>query len=194
MKSVDILFALHPITVAFDQLSIPYYIGGSIASSVYGFARMTRDIDIAADIKKNQVKLLSELLQNEYYIDPDMIFEALDRKTSFNIIHNKSMIKIDIFIVGNDPYQLSALQRKRKDNLEENASKQEYFFSSAEDIIINKLKWYEMGGKISDRQWLDILGILKVQGDGLNRKYLEEWTKKLGLYDLLLKAYKESID
>ena len=68
MKSVDLLSALHPITIAFEKLSIPYFISGSIASSVYGLARMTRDIDIAADIMENQVQPLTELLEPEYYI------------------------------------------------------------------------------------------------------------------------------
>jgi len=73
MKSVDLLAALHPITIAFDKLSIPYFISGSIASSVYGLARMTRDIDIAANIRENQIQPLTELLEREYYVDSDMI-------------------------------------------------------------------------------------------------------------------------
>jgi len=102
------------------------------------------------------------------------------------------MIKIDIFVVPDDPYQLSAI--KRKDTFEGNNSRREYYFSPPEDIIINKRKSYDMGGGTSERQWLDILGIIKVQGDTLDKKYLSKWTFKLSLHELLMKAFDESFN
>ena len=38
MTTPDILVALTPVVEAFDRLLIPYYIGGSVASSIYGIA------------------------------------------------------------------------------------------------------------------------------------------------------------
>lgn len=72
MKLPDILQALQPVISAFDKLSIPYYIGGSIASSVYGIAQATMDVDIVAVIKIENVSSLKRILVNEYYIDEDM--------------------------------------------------------------------------------------------------------------------------
>ncbi|OQY01380.1 MAG: hypothetical protein B6I22_14525 [Desulfobacteraceae bacterium 4572_123] len=129
MKTPDILLAVQPVIQAFEKLSIPYYIGGSIASSVYGMARAT--------------------------------------------------IKIDVFIHENEPYRNEAFQRKRKDTLEETGTIQ-FYFSSPEDIIIHKLQWYKMGGFVSERQWLDIIGVVKVQADLLDKKYLKRWSAKLG--------------
>jgi hypothetical protein len=172
-------------------MSIPYYIGGSIASSVYGMARATLDVDIVADLKVDHIAPLKQFLEHQYYIDEDMIAEAIRTNSSFNLIHLETMIKIDVFIHENEPYQNEALQRKRKDTLEDNG-KIQFYFSSPEDIIIHKLQWYKMGGLVSERQWLDVIGVIKVQGDLLDKKYLAGWSRKLGLSSLLKDAFVEA--
>ncbi len=87
MKIPDILLAVQPVIQAFEKLSIPYYIGGSIASSVYGMARATLDVDIVADLKINHIAPLKQFLEHQYYIDEDMIAEASRTNSSFNLIH-----------------------------------------------------------------------------------------------------------
>jgi len=192
MKIPDILMALQPVIEAFEKLSIPYYIGGSIASSIYGMARATMDVDIVADINSNHISLLRQKLEKDYYIDEETIADAIGKRSSFNLIHLKSMIKIDVFIHKNEPYQNEALRRKIEENLDESEPSSKYYFSSPEDIVINKLQWYEIGGRVSERQWLDIIGVIKVQCDSLNKKYLQDWSNKLGLYDLLEKAFSDA--
>jgi hypothetical protein len=191
MKIPDILLAVQPVIQAFEKMSIPYYIGGSIASSVYGMARATLDVDIVADLKVDHIAPLKQFLEHQYYIDEDMIAEAIRTNSSFNLIHLETMIKIDVFIHENEPYQNEALQRKRKDTLEDNG-KIQFYFSSPEDIIIHKLQWYKMGGLVSERQWLDVIGVIKVQGDLLDKKYLAGWSRKLGLSSLLKDAFVEA--
>ena len=188
MKIPDILLAVQPVIQAFEKLSIPYYIGGSIASSVYGMARATLDVDIVADLKINHIALFKQFLEHQYYIDEDMIAEAIRTNSSFNLIHLETMIKIDVFMHKDQPYPLEALQRIRKDTLEETANI-EFYFSSPEDIIISKLQWYKLGGLVSERQWLDVSGVIKVQGDSLDKKYLKGWSRKLGLSSLLKEAF-----
>ena len=61
-------------------------------------------------------------------------------------------------------------------------------FSSPEDTILHKLLWYRLGGDISDRQWNDVLGILRIQGTALDFAYLEQWAATLNLMELLLRA------
>jgi len=68
----------------------------------------------------------------------------------------------------------------------------EYYIASAEDVIVNKLEWFRMGGKVSDRQWQDVLGIIKVQGDLLDMNYLRYWIAELDLSDLLEQALGEA--
>jgi len=188
MKIPDILLAVQPVIQAFEKMSIPYYIGGSIASSVYGMARATMDVDVIADLMVTHIPRLKQILENEYYIDAEIITDAIRTNSSFNLIHLETMIKIDVFIHKDEPYPLEALQRIRKDTLEDTANV-EFYFSSPEDIIIHKLQWYKMGGFVSERQWLDVIGVIKVQGDLLDKKYLAGWSRKLGLSSLLKEAF-----
>jgi hypothetical protein len=192
MKNPDILTALQPVVDALKKFSIPYYIGGSIASSVYGTARATMDIDIVADIKLQHIDLLKQELEKLYYIDGDMIRNAIENSSSFNLIHLETSIKIDVFIFKDISYQRTAFERKVKDNFEDDDSKGEFYFSSPEDIIISKLQWYELGGKMSERQWLDVVGVIKVQAGSLDKNYLQNWTKKLGIYELLKNAFDDA--
>jgi len=189
MQAPDILSALKPVIQSFEKLDIPYYIGGSVASSVYGMARATLDVDIIADIKTSQITGLKKDLENDFYIDADMIADAIGRTSSFSLIHLDTMLKIDVFIHKNEPYQNKVLERKIKDTFEEGEQSAAFYFSSPEDIIINKLRWYEMGGRVSERQWLDVTGVIKVQGSLLDKKYLQYWSEKLELLELLEKAY-----
>jgi hypothetical protein len=191
MKIPDIFLALQPVLKAFENLSIPYYIGGSVASSIYGMARATMDVDIVADLKISHINRLKQILENEYYIDNEMIADAIRSASSFNLIHLETMIKIDVFLHKEDPYAEMALQRKRKDTLEE-LDKVEFYFSSPEDIIVAKVQWYKIGGFVSERQWLDVIGVIKVQGDLLDKKYLKRWSQKLGLSSLMQKAFDEA--
>ena len=96
----------------FDDLKVEYLIGGSVASSLYGIARTTLDADIVAKISVDKIKDLEHSLNKEYYIDPDMILDAIKRKSSFNLIHLATMIKIDIFTFQDTEYQNEAFQRK----------------------------------------------------------------------------------
>jgi hypothetical protein len=188
MKTPDILQAIQPVTAAFEKLSIPYYIGGSIASSIYGIARATMDVDMVVDMQAHHISALKQLLEKEYYIDENMMKQAAKNVSSFNLIHLKTMIKIDVFFHKADTYARQAISRKRKDTIEEDSSALEFYFSSPEDIIISKLQWYEMGNRTSERQWLDILGVMKVQGTHLDKKYLQYWCAELNILALLESA------
>lgn len=192
MKNPDILSALQPVVNALEKFSIPYYIGGSIASSIYGMARATMDIDIVADVKIHHISLLRQELEKSYYIDGDMIKEAIQNSSSFNLIHLETTIKIDVFISKKTLYHQKALERKIKDTLEDDNIKTQFYFSSPEDIIISKLQWYELGGKVSERQWLDVIGVMKVQRDSLDKNYLQIWAKKLGIFELLKNAFEDA--
>jgi hypothetical protein len=136
---------------AFNQLSIPYYIGGSIASSLYGIARATMDVDVVADIEPVKVAPLYDQLEEQYYIEEQMIKEAISKASSFNIIHLETMMKIDIFTHKKEPYYQSALTRRLKDRLVEDEQDSDFYFSSPEDTILSKLNWYEMGNRTSER-------------------------------------------
>lgn len=192
MKDPDLLVAIEPVVEAFEKLGIHYFIGGSVASSAYGIARSTMDVDMISDLKTKHVQSLVRMLESSYYIDADMILDAIRRCSSFNIIHLDTMLKIDVFIIKYAPYNIEALKRRRKDILDEDHRAIEFFLASPEDIILSKLVWFLSGGGVSDRQWSDVLGVLKVQKDSLDKEYLKHWASHLEVKDLLEKAFKDA--
>ncbi len=189
MKDSDLIEAIKPVAAAFTSLGVSYYIGGSVASSAYGAARTTLDVDMASELKHHHVRRLVELLEATYYIDEDMILDAIKFHSSFNLIHLETMIKVDVFIPGENPYKKAIFQRKIKDTLDGKLDSPEFYLVSPEDIILLKLDWYRMGGEASVLQWRDVLGVLKVQKNSLDKEYLSKWASELKLADLLEQAY-----
>jgi hypothetical protein len=192
MNPPDIQAALNPVIDAFEALGIVYYVGGSVVSSVYGIPRTTVDIDLVADLQRAKVNSLCKLLQETYYIDASVIEQAIQRRSSFNLIHLPTMIKIDVFAVKSRSFDQESFRRMRRERLEDSVKGREYYLASPEDIILNKLEWYRQGGEISERQWTDVLGVLKVQSKSLDRAYLLRWAVQLGVEDLLKRSLEDA--
>lgn len=192
MQSSDTLAAVSPVVNALEQLGVTYYLGGSIVSSTYGLARSTLDVDLVADLAQRHVQPLTDALRPVYYVDAHMISDAIARKSCFNVIHLATMFKVDVFAVGDRPYDRAALARIRRDTLAVESAAAEFFMASPEDIILNKLEWFRLGDEVSRRQWDDVIGVLKVQQTRLDGVYLTEWAGKLGIADLLDRAQRES--
>jgi hypothetical protein len=177
---------------ALESLGISYRISGSVASSAYGIARATLDLDIVADLHPDQIRDLVTRLEDAFYIDEERVRDAVARTSSFSAIHLATMLKIDVFILRRSAYDAMAFQRGREDTLEEREGGRSFMLMSPEDVIVSKLRCYEMGGCVSERQWHDILGVLKVQGESLDRPYLHRWAAELGLASLLQRACEEA--
>jgi len=191
MKKPDIIVALDKVIECFEKLGIAYYIGGSVASSAYGIARATMDVDLVAKVEMHHAGNLVKALEKDYYIDADMITDAIHRRASFNLIHLETMLKIDVFIAKAGLYDSEAFDRRQPDTLDEE-NPRKFYLSSPEDIILNKLQWYQKGGSVSEQQWKDVLGVLKVQAVKLDLEYLKYWASRLNLSDLLNRAFDEA--
>ena len=187
MIAADVLTALTPVVNAFEALHIPYLIGGSIASSVYGVARSTLDADLMADVQPAQVSDLVARLGDAYYLSEPAIRDSLARRSSFNLIHLDTMVKLDIFIPKGEPFDQSALGRRQSLALDR-ADPRPFQLNSPEDIILLKLDWFRQANAESEKQWRDILGVLRVQATSLDRDYLTRWAARLDLTTLLAKA------
>ena len=194
MSPPDLLIATLPVVEAFDRLGIAYMVGGSIASSAYGIARATLDVDLVAELHRRHAAPLSRLLADAYYVDQDMIAEAIEHRHCFNVVHLATMIKVDVYLVGDRPFDQASFERRRADSLEEDPDSPTIFLATPEDVVLHKLDWYRMGHGISERQWLDVQGVILVQSDALDRRYLDRWAQELGLADLLERAYREAQD
>ncbi len=186
MNSSQVLAAITPVIEVFDQLGVLYHIGGSVASSIYGILRATIDADLIADLRLEHVRSLVIQLQTDYYIDEDMIRDAIKRRGSFNVIHLDTMLKVDVYIPKFRSFDQEELRRAQQEVLLEGT--RPFNVASPEGTILNKLEWYRMGGEVSDRQWNDILGVLKVQGMHLDMDYLKKWSANLKVTDLLERA------
>lgn len=188
----DLLEATEPVARAFEKLGIRYFIGGSIASSAYGIARSTMDVDIISNLAVMHVSSLVGILESSYYIDENMILDAIKEGSCFNIIHLSTMLKIDIFISSNSAYDMKAFSRRREDTLDEDNDTIKFYLASPEDIIISKLVWYRLGREVYERQWTDLLGVMKVQKNCLDIKYLYHWASDQRVLDLLEKAFDDA--
>lgn len=189
----DIVSAIKPVVDVLQKMKVPYFIGGSVASSILGVPRTTIDVDLVSDIQVCHVSEFVKLLEAEYYIEPSAVREAISRNSSFNMIHHLTCFKIDMFILKKRIFDRISMQRRIKDSLDEQNPDLEFCFASPEDLVLNKLEWFKSGDCISERQWNDVLGILKIQKNQLDWDYLEKWAQELEVLTLLKKAETDAI-
>jgi hypothetical protein len=182
------LLVVGQIAAVLEGLEVPYVVGGSLASSVYGIPRATQDVDLVADLKHDQVEAFAGALAQQFYVDADMATDAINRRASFNVIHLATMFKADIFVPGHDPWTREELRRARTEEFDVSGDRMTLRFASPEDILLHKLLWYKLGNEISDRQWGDVIGILKIQGEELDTAYLDTWADILEITPLLVRA------
>lgn len=176
---------------ALEALQVNYFVGGSIASSIHGFPRSTQDADLVADLRPEHVRPLVAALEGHFYIDSERVMGAIRRRASFNAIHLKEALKVDVFILKGDPFSRQEMARRfRIAPLEDPGDT--IPIASPEDIVLQKLRWYRQGNSLSDRQWNDILGVLKVQRRELDLRYLKEWAEQIEVEDLLQRALQDA--
>ena len=185
------LAILKEVIQAFDELGIPYAVGGSVASSIQGKPRFTLDADISVEPFPGREAELVSRFGGDYYISLPAVKEAVRDRSSFNIIQTAKAAKVDVFVRKDRPFELSAMHRKRNLVLAEQGLGAIQVLSP-EDIILHKLEWYRLGDEVSDRQWSDILGVIQVQGERLDRAYLQKWAEELGVADLLARAFSQA--
>ncbi len=169
------------------ELGIPYAIVGSVASSAHGEQRATNDADFLADLRDEQAVALVARLGDEYYIDLASVRRAISHSRSFNVIELASMFKIDVFVVGGRASRQVELANARAASLGAEAPG-DVMVASPEDTVVAKLQWYRKGGEVSEKQWNDVLGVLRVQRGRLDDDYLFATADEQRVRDLLDRA------
>lgn len=179
------------VTDAFEELGVRYAVGGSLSSSLHGVMRSTLDVDIVADMRLEHLQPLADVLSPEFYVDNEMMREAIEHHGSFNLIHYETAFKVDVFIPQPRPFDQMQLERRTLATVTTDP-KRSLYVTSPEDVILSKLEWFRMGGEVSDRQWRDVLGVLKTRAGGVDLDYLRHWAEELRVSDLLERALTQS--
>ena len=175
---------------ALERVGVRYSVGGSIASSFSGEPRASIDVDIVVDMAATHVDPFVRALGPAFYADPEALRRAVLHRTTNNVIHLASGIKINLFVVRSrlDERQL---ERRRPVQVSHDPARR-WFVHSPEDIRLQKLLWYREGGGVSDRQWRDILAILIVQDARLDENYLQSIAAEIDVRPLLDRARAEA--
>ncbi len=193
MNSPDLLAALVPIIRVLEQLEVGYYIGGSVASSAHGIPRTTLDVDLVANLGIEHIDAFIAPLSDDYYVDREAVEAAINSQRSFNMIHQQTVLKIDVFVLPKHAFDRDAFRRRIVGpTLSDDDMSWSPVIATAEDIVLHKLRWYRDGGEVSERQLRDVIGVLKVQRHDMDFDYLAMWGSRIGVEDLLDRARTEA--
>lgn len=185
-----------PITLALrvaailEQHDISYALGGSLASSMFGEPRGTIDIDMAIRLEDQQFGDLVDTLGIEFYVPAEAARRAIEEGTSFNLI-DEAGLKVDLFVLGNSLLDRRQIAHRQRIMVQEDPPQHLWVTAPAEQVL-RKLEWYQAGGRVSERQWRDVVGILRTQGTTLNRADLTQTAASIGLGSLLSAALEDA--
>jgi hypothetical protein len=173
---VTIANLLSRLALALEQAQLPYMLTGSVASSVHGLPRSTRDVDIViAPTRAQLVRLIQQFPSSSYYADEQQALNAFDHCSQFNVIDFSSSWKVDFIITDDSPHARMAFARRKLMSIEGTS----LYVASPEDVLLAKLRWAKLGA--SDRQLQDAASIVTTQGSNLDRQYVDQWVRELNL-------------
>ncbi len=182
---------LERLVIVAERLRIPYLTVGSMATISFGDPRLTNDVDVVIDLRQNQIEqFCASFPAPEFYLSKSAVESAVIRKRQFNIIHPSSGLKIDCILPTGTAFDVSQLKRGVRQTILENRTA---IFSSPEDVIIKKMEYFREGG--SEKHLRDITGVLKLQGDKIDRAYILSWAERLELtpiWEMIETRLKES--
>ncbi|MGD8897425.1 MAG: hypothetical protein PVJ73_15430 [Acidobacteriota bacterium] len=177
--------ALGAVVRHLEELAVPYMVTGSVASSHHGRPRTTHDIDVVIDPTPSTLESLVRALASAgFYVDAERARDALRRRRLFNVIGEKTAVKIDLIIRKDRPFSIEELRRRSASQL---GAELRVALATPEDTVLSKLEWARKGGG-SERQLSDVAGILEIQGPRLDVGYVERWARELGVLDLWLQV------
>ena len=189
MVDPDIVLTVAAVANALDAVGVDWAVGGSVASTIYGEPRATNDVDIVAALQESDVDGLLGALGPSFYADALTVRTAVRTHDSFNLIDERTFLKVDIFVPRSGPMGSGQLDRRRRRNLGDQLS---VFVLGPEDTILQQLRWFRLGGEVSERQWRDIVAVLRLSTK-LDEAYLHATAKTARLDQLLTRAVSEAL-
>ncbi len=184
--AVGPLELVRQVTQILGELDIPYTLGGSLASSLFGEPRSTVDVDLAISLVEGREAALLDRAVAQFYVPLDAARTTIRDRSSFNLVDTRHGLKVDLFVLGDG--LLDRMQIERRLEVAVPGAAAPLWVTSPEDQVLRKLEWFRSGGSTSDRQWRDVIGILRNQAGQLDLDYLTTIADELGLTDLLDEA------
>jgi hypothetical protein len=172
------------VAAAIERAGGEYFVGGSVASSLQGEPRATNDIDFVVSLAR--VGAFATALGPDFEVDQIMLHDALTTGGSANIFFMPFVTKVDIFGLGREPFDRVEFARRK--HLQIRSSGERLWIKTSEDTVLRKLLWFRAGGEVSEKQWRDVVGVLRVGGPDLDHAYLDDWAGRLDLAPLLARA------
>lgn len=192
LQPIDLLAVLLPARRALEDLHVPYYLGGSIASSLHGMQQLAQDIDLVVDLGNQVLPSLLAALGQHYLLDEDEARKAMREQRAFPLIHLDTLMKVDVVFPKREAFAPSMRPLIRGYTLDKHSPP--IPLASAIEMLLFKVQRYQRDeqartdGMQDDAEWNDILGMLKVQGPDLDLPLLEEWAGTLAMTDTWRRA------
>ncbi len=183
----DMFQAAADAAALFERLGVPYVLAGGVAAIVYGEPRSTLDVDFAVHMGIEQARRLPTVAAESFLVAPDSALDAARNSTMFTMVHAASFMKIDVHVVPRSGVHKAEIERGRWQRLGPGYP-DEIRIVTPEDLVLQKLRWYLDAGGVSEKQWRDVLGILKTRGHSLDFEYLRAWLAILGVADVFERA------
>jgi hypothetical protein len=171
---------------ALEAVGADYFVGGSVASSLQGEPRATNDVDFVVSLSPAGVPAFAATLGDDFEVDQSSLREALGTGTCANIFYLPFVTKIDVFGLGPTPFDEVEFARRRRTPVR--ASGESLYVKTPEDTVLRKLLWYRSGGEVSERQWRDVVEVLRISHSLIDAQYLDSWASRLQLEPLLAQA------
>jgi hypothetical protein len=181
------------VAAALEAVGVDYLVGGSLSSSFFGEPRATLDIDLVVRLTEQRIPELLSSLGDEFMADPKAIARAVRENSGTNIFHLDSNVKVDLFMLGSSPFEQGQMRRRRRVRVGTAPDRFLYTYTP-EDIVLQKLRWFRLGGSVSDRQWRDVISVLRTFGQPFDVNYLHEGAVAFAVTDLLSRALAEAAD
>ncbi|HVS08509.1 MAG TPA: hypothetical protein VMS76_01450 [Planctomycetota bacterium] len=140
---------------------------------------------------QDEARQLAFELEGDFHVVPESLVEAASEHGLANVVHKRPFLKIDLHVRPRSGHHAEEMRRARRIRVGGDPQ-EELRVATPEDVVLSKLRWYRLGGEISDRQWRDVSGVLKRQAGKLDLAYLERWAGELGIADRMARALRES--
>ncbi len=180
----DLVAALEPVVAALRRLGVRHYVGGSVASTFHGAIRSTMDVDLVCSLSETGAAALIEACGPDFYASPAAARAAVREQKCFNLIHLPTSYKIDIFIDRGRQFDEAAFARARPEAFGPPAT-EPIPVATVEDAILAKLEWFRMTDETSERQWDDVLRLVRLHAAKLDLDYLQTMADSIRVRDLL---------